>query len=348
MSERIKIESTVLNTTIYQLKKAYQRLLNDFLKNIDVRESSKRTYRRNLLQFFLYLEDREIELETCNRAIILEYKKHLLQQVKNRDFSLLTADNYLNAVKIFINWIYLEDKLPNFTKDFGQHISINAEYEGFKKEPLELDQVKLLLKSVQATIANATRKQHELAYTRNYAMIYLMIATGIRSITITRILIEDMVLMVGTPIIHVQRKGRNDKDDFVILEAEPYKILIDYLKFRFGVESLQHLTPLQRKEPLFVSHANRNRGGAISSDLIRHLIKQHLRNIGLDSKVFSAHSLRHTYGSIQLKLTKDIFQVAENMGHKQLRSTKKYTARQRRKQRLEDYKGMTHLFKEEE
>lgn len=271
MSKRIKVESTVLNTTIYQLNELYEALLIDFLKNIDVRESSKGTYRRNILQFFLYLEDREIQLEDCERSTILDYKTHLLQQVTNRDFSLLTADIYLNVVKIFINWLYHQEALPNINKDFGQHISINAEYDGFKKEPLELDQVKLLLKSVQAVISNATRKQHELAYTRNYAMIYLMIATGIRSITVTRILIEDIALMAGTPIIHVQRKGRNDKDDFVILEAEPYKVLVDYLKVRFAVESTQFLSAAQRREPLFVSHANRNRGGAIGCDLIWHL-----------------------------------------------------------------------------
>ena len=98
-----------------------------------------------------------------------------------------------------------------------------------------------------------------------------MIATGIRSITVTRILIEDIALMAGTPIIHVQRKGRNDKDDFVILEAEPYKVLVDYLKVRFAVESTQFLSAAQRREPLFVSHANRNRGGAIGCDLIWHL-----------------------------------------------------------------------------
>ncbi len=344
----MKIESTVLNTTIFKLREDYEGLLQDFLKNKDAKVSSKDTYRKNILQFFLYLEDQEIELAACERATILGYKAHLLQQVQANNFSLLTADNYLNAVKVFISWLYLEDKLPNITKDFGTQISINAEYEGFKKEPLEPDQVKLLLESAKAVIENATRPQHRLAYIRNHAMIYLMVSTGVRSITITRMLIQDITFLHGTPIIYVQRKGRDDKDDFVILEATTHKIINDYLKTRFQVESTNDLTTLQRQEPLFASHSNRNNGGAISCDLIRHLVKQHLRNIGLDGKVFSTHSLRHTYGMLQLQLTNDIFQVAENMGHKQLSSTKKYTARQRRKQRLEQYKGMTHLFKKEE
>lgn len=338
------ITSTVLQATLPRLPKVCQTLLETFLKNTDVRATSKATYHRSLLQFFLFLAEQEIALVDCKRATIIDYKRHLLEQVEKGKFSLLTADNYLNAVKLFFKWLFTNDQLTSITKDIAQGISINAEYEGFKKEALTPNQVQLLLKDIQDSIALAKRKDYRWSALRNYALAYIMVSTGVRSITVTRMNIEDIALLHGTPIIHVQRKGRNSKDDFIILEATPYKVVFDYLSERFGVETLDELTTEQRKLPLFSSHSNRNKGQRLTPDRIRQVIKKHLRQIGLYHKVFSTHSLRHTYGTLQLRLSGDIFQVAENMGHKNLKSTKKYTAKERQRQRIENYTNIVPLF----
>ena len=339
------ITSSVLQTILLRLPETYQILLQSFLDDIDVRANSKSTYRRSLLQFFLFLEDKTILLNDCKRATIIQYKSHLLQQVQDGKFSLLTADNYLNAVKLFFKWAFSNDQLPHIHKDIAQSIAINAAYEGFKKEALTPDQVQLLLKNIYESIALAKRKDHRLSALRNYAIAYLMVSSGVRSITTIRMNIEDMAFMHGTPIIHVQRKGRNSKDDFIILEATPYKTIFEYLMERFEVKALNQLSEEQQKTPLFSSHSNRNNGKRLTPDRIRQVIKKHLRQIGLNHKVFSAHSLRHTYGTLQLQLSGDIFQVSENMGHKNLKSTKKYTAKERQRQRIDNYTNITQLFK---
>ena len=338
------ITSTVLETILEQLLPSYQLLLENFLKNIDVKATSKSTYRRSLLQFFLFLEDNEIHFNNCQRSTIIEYKNHLLEQVQVNKFSLLTADNYLNAVKVFFKWAFINDELPNLNKNITEGISINAEYEGFKKEALTSNQVQLLLENIHESIALAKRNDYQLSALRNYAMIYLMVSSGVRSITTTRIRIEDIALKHGTPIIYVQRKGRNSKDDFIILEAAPYKAIFEYLIARFEVETLEQLSIEQQQMPLFSSHSNRNNGQVLTPDRIRQVVKKHLRQIGLNNKVFSAHSLRHTYGTLQLQLSGDIFQVAENMGHKNLKSTKKYTAKERQRQRINNYTNISQLF----
>lgn len=146
MLKRGKISSSVLETTLSRLPKAYLDLLERFEADLDIRVNSKETYKRSLLQFFLFLADREIHLLECERATIIQYKLHLLEQVEKQQFSLLTADNYLNAVRRFFQWIFNTDALPEIEKDITNKISINAEYEGFKKEALTPDQVQLLLK----------------------------------------------------------------------------------------------------------------------------------------------------------------------------------------------------------
>ena len=154
MLKRGKLSSTVLETELNRLPKAYIDLLNDFEADLDIRATSKATYKRSLLQFFLFLADRQIHLLECERATIIQYKLHLLEQVEKQQFSLLTADNYLNAVRRFFQWVFNTDALPEIEKDITNKISINAEYEGFKKEALTPDQVQLLLKSVQQKIDN--------------------------------------------------------------------------------------------------------------------------------------------------------------------------------------------------
>ena len=117
MLKRGKISSSVLGTTLNRLPKAYLDLLESFEADLDIRSNSKETYKRSLLQFFLFLADREIHLLECERATIIQYKLHLLEQVEKQQFSLLTADNYLNAVRRFFQWIFNTDALPEITKD---------------------------------------------------------------------------------------------------------------------------------------------------------------------------------------------------------------------------------------
>jgi integrase len=197
-------------------------------------------------------------------------------------------------------------------------------------------------------INTAKSENNKLNALRDYAFVFVMVTTGLRTISITRMNIADLTLLYGTHIAYVQHKGRTDKDDFVVLEAATYKAIFDYLKFRLKIDDFLKLPESTSAEPLFVGHSNRNNGERLTTDRLRQVVKAHLRTIGLNHKVFSAHSLRHTYGTLQLRLTGDIFQVAENMGHKDLKSTKRYTAKERQRQRIDTHTPLTHLFKKDE
>ena len=88
MLKRGSISSSVLETTLERLPDAYKDLLKCFEADLDIRANSKETYKRSLLQFFLFLADREIHLLECERATIIQYKLHLLEQVEKQQFSL--------------------------------------------------------------------------------------------------------------------------------------------------------------------------------------------------------------------------------------------------------------------
>ena len=58
---------------------------------------------------------------------------------------------------------------------------------------------------------------------------------------------------------------------------------------------------------------------------ISHIAKQHLQGIGLDSRSYTAHSLRHTAACSLLEATNDIHAVQMTLRHANPATTQLYT-----------------------
>ncbi|MGB4542929.1 MAG: tyrosine-type recombinase/integrase, partial [Bacteroidales bacterium] len=86
-------------------------------------------------------------------------------------------------------------------------------------------------------------------------------------------------------VLLIQGKGRVDKDDFVILTDKTFEPIRRYLDTRGKVSG---------SEPLFVSNSNNSKGNRLTTRTISYIVKEGLKEIGLDERCFTAHSLRHT------------------------------------------------------
>ena len=152
-----------------------------------------------------------------------------------------------------------------------------------KKDTLSVEQVRILFESLKVN----TEKD-----ARDYAMINLLIRTGLRNIEISRANIEDIHELSGVTVLDVQGKGRTEKDNYVVLSKEALSPIDDYLNtWRKDEKS---------SAPLFASTANRNRGGRITTRAISGIVKEAFRAIGIDSSRITAHSLRHTAVTLSL------------------------------------------------
>lgn len=89
----------------------------------------------------------------------------------------------------------------------------------------------------------------------------------------------------------IQGKGRDTKDEFVLLTHESLAPIHDYLQARGRAED---------KHPLFTSLSDRNRNQRLTTRTIREIVKHNLKGIGLDSERLTAHSLRHTAITLSL------------------------------------------------
>jgi len=244
-------------------------LTDSFILSQDVKESSKKLYRRTLKQYFSWVRNNRLQLEALTRADIIKYKEDLFSS----GMSSLTVGSYITVVRKFYQWAEANKFYPNIAKD----IKTPARKQQFRKQPLTDLQAQDLLEYSQ--------RSKEAEALRDYAVVNLLLRTGLRTVELTRSNIEDITFKDSKRILYIQGKGRDEKDNFVILTDKAYSPIDEYLKSRGALKS---------KEPLFTSVSNNNSGGRLTTRSISKIAKEGLKAIGLDDRNFTAHSLRHT------------------------------------------------------
>ena len=241
-----------------------------FLSECDIRVNSKNVYRRGLLNFFRWVKQTERVISELTRADILAFKETLLQTHSN-----LTIAGYMVALRRFYEWAEGNKLYPNIARGVKSPKRKNA----YLKEHLRENQIHDLLKYYEGNL-------------RDYAIVNLLLRTGLRTIEVVRANIEDVTYKGGQRILKVWGKGRDDKDTFVVLTDKAYAPIRAYLDTRKSATL---------KEPLFISTSNRNLCGRLSTRTISKICKEGLCAIGLDAHEYTAHSLRHTTVVMLLK-----------------------------------------------
>lgn len=279
-------------------------LVQAWAAQLDCAESSRSLYQRALRQYFAWIQRTQRILSCMSKADIIAYKEGLLNGNATADGkakSTLTAASYLTAVKLFYKWMHATNGLLT---DITDGVKLPKRQNKFEREPLTNTQAQELTTEVAA------------ASLRDAAIINLLIRTGMRTIEVCRANIEDMQLMAGQVVLYVQGKGHAGKDNFVILTDKCRAAIAEYLATR------PNAAPT---EPLFTCDSNNNKGGRLTTRTISGIAKQHLQAIGLDSRAYTAHSLRHTFGTRLLKETNDFNLVQLSLRHASPATTQKYT-----------------------
>ena len=263
----VKIEeySPVVNQSVSIIE-----AVEAFLSECDIRANSKNVYRRGLLNFFKWVEQTGRVISELTRADILAFKETLLHTHSN-----LTIAGYMVALRRFYEWTEGCKLYPNIARGIKSPKRKNA----YLKEHLRENQIIQLL-------------QHFEGNPRDYAIVNLLLRTGLRTIEVVRANVEDITFKGGQRILRVWGKGRDDKDTFVVLTDKAYVPIRAYLDTRKSATL---------KEPLFISTSNRNLCGRLTTRTISKICKDGLCAIGLDAHEYTAHSLRHTTAVMLLK-----------------------------------------------
>jgi len=283
-------------------------LMYPFIASQDISLSSRTTYLNALLQFIRWSETKNIVSPT--RETILSYKFWL----DTKSLSAYTKALYIVIIRRFFLWTEESNIYPNISRGIK---GIKKYVKSHQKESLSLDALKLLFASIDCSTIFGKR---------DFALINILVRTGLRLKEIAAATIEDIYEQRGETLLWIQGKGRSSKDEFVLLTKQTLTCLYDYLQLR---------TIKNEKEPLFISLSDRNYGKKLTIFSLSRIIKKRLRAAGLNSKRITAHSLRHTFGVLSMQAGASLYEVQLAMRHTAPTTTQLYLGDIEKLKRLE-------------
>ncbi len=274
-----------------------EEMFKHWIAYIDAKPATVETYTKAVRQFLKFLLQNNIEHP--QRQDIINYRESLRPNHKPT-----TVQNYVTAVKLFFEWTEQEQIYPNIADRVkGAKIDNNH-----KKDYLTSAQVVRLLNCIDRTTDNGKR---------DYAILLLMITSGLRTIEVSRADICDMRVVADFTVLYIQGKGHDEKTDYVKLATPVEAAIRDYLQSRTVISST--------KEPLFCSLANRNIGQRMTTRSISRICKQRLIDAGLNSDRLTAHSLRHTTATLNLLNGGTVEETQQLLRHSNINTTLIYS-----------------------
>lgn len=279
--------------------------IESFLRALQTdRNLSERTlkaYRIDLLQFEAYC--RCTSLLDVSPDTIRGYVEHLVGAGRTSS----TAKRKLATLKVFYKHLDQEgvvasSPLAGFQQRFRTPHRL--------PKVLSVPEVTLLLRAAHSMIASTTAKSEAEHFrsVRNYTILEVMFATGIRIDEVSQLSVGD--IDIDRHSILIQGKGRKERLLFVYSQ-EVCIALGDYLAL--------HRTQATNTTALFVG-----RGGArLSTHAIRIIFYDCCRRAAI-TKHYTPHCLRHTMATMLVENGADIRSVQDILGHSSISTTEIY------------------------
>lgn len=282
--------------------------IHPFIASQDISLNSRVTYLNAMVQFVRWCTEKKIT--EPKRETILSYKFWL----DTKGLSSYTKAMYIVVIRRFFLWTEESDLYPNVSRGVK---GIKRYVKSHQKESLSIDTLKKLFASIDCATLQGKR---------DFALINILVRTGLRLKEIASATLEDMYEQRGEMLLWIHGKGRSSKDEFVLLTPQTLTSLHDYLQARV-IKS--------EKDPMFVSLSDRNYGKKLTIFSLSRIIKRRLRAAGLDSKRITAHSLRHTFGVLSMQAGASLYEVQLAMRHTAPTTTQLYLGDIERIKRLE-------------
>lgn len=181
----------------------------------------------------------------------------------------MTVGSYISSVCRFYEWFESEKIYLNVAKGVKSPKRQNK----FRKHGLTPEQSQNLLTYFQERSS------------RDFAIMSLLLRTGLRTIELIRADILDITFKSGQRILEVKGKSKDYKEAFVCLTDKTYQAICLYLQSRGRIKT---------GDTSFISYSNNSKGQQLTTKTTSYAAKKGLCCIGLNGHEFTAHSLRDT------------------------------------------------------
>ena len=325
--EQTDMENTL---KLREVLKTLPSFTSEFFRGISTTTSTSTRikYAYDLRIFFQYLQKENPELakipmdqmsvDVLDQVTALdleEYTEYLKAYIGSQESYTTNGEKglkrKLSALRTFYSYYFKKELIetnPTLLIDMPKL----HEKEIIRLEPNEVAELLDFIESCGDGLSNHQRAYYEKTKERDFAIITLLLGTGIRVSECVGLDIQDVNFDVDG--IKIRRKGGYEAVVYFGTEVET--ALLDYLEER------EHMIPEQGHEnALFLSLQNRRM--AVRS--VENLVRKYASRVTTLKKI-TPHKLRSTYGTALYQETGDIYLVADVLGHRDVNTTKKHYA----------------------
>ena len=254
------------------------------------------SYEKDLNNWFNFLDDRKIAfLDVTHREVRL-----YLQDCYHKKLARTTVGRSMSAIKMFYRFLVAEGIIvanPIVMVKAGRGISTLPKF-------LYEQEIDALFNSIDTTKTLGIR---------NYALLELLYATGIRVAELCVIKLIDVDFDGGMLRVH----GKGNKVRYVPLGDFATEALADYLENARAELARKASIPT---DILFLNHT----GTPLTDRGVRDILKRLTDGAAANIKL-APHMIRHTFATHLLNNGADLRSVQELLGHANLSSTQIYT-----------------------
>lgn len=265
------------------------------------------TYRYQLHLFVAWCDRFNVNPATATREDIKRYRHFLVDVEKSKPATI--------ALKLSVVRRFYDAAVERGLMVVNPAVGIKPPRE--KRDPAE--KITYLEKSEVEKLLAAVPTDGSVKALRDKVLLAIMPLLGARTVELHRASIEDLVQQGDNLGIRVEGK-RNIR--IVPLTPDIALALMNYLEARKASGEV-----LELSSPLFIAVGYRAGGQRLSRRGIRLIVDNYLKQTGLKHKpgrTISAHSLRHTAGTLALRAGADLRQVQDLLGHADPRTTSLY------------------------
>jgi len=262
-------------------------LIEKFVQFLTSQDKSQYTivaYKKDLEQFVGYLSTADItDIRDVKKATIDDFIKNLITQ----NYTKKSASRKLNSVRTFFRFLKREGIIE-------QNPALDVSHPKYTQSA-----PRVFSKLEYRAIRDVAKDD-----ARTYAMVEILLQTGIRIGELTNIRFSD----VGTDTLDIRSFGKSAARTIPMNKAVK-KSIDDYIKARAPGSQDDYLFITRTGRPLLIRN-------------IRQIISGCFREVGVENATIN--DFRNTFIAHQLSLGHPIDYIAKIVGHRRLSSTERF------------------------
>ncbi len=289
------LNKTYIHCSLPEITKEYLEYLNI------VRSTKTRCHHlKTLKQFYIFLEDKKINLATLNRR---QVQLFFLQLNKER-ISVSYYNHKICELRMYLRWLYEQELFPN---DPDKLITS----KDYQKKP------SLLPRPLEPEVDSELQKKLSMSDDFYHKGLLLMRLTGIRIGELQRILFDCIQENIDDHSSLKVPLGKMKTERLVPIDENILRLIKE-----LQIKAKIHLRSLgTRGDPkyLFTDH----NGRIPQSGRFQFSLEEICKDLKSDSPI-TTHRLRHTYATTMLTAGMNILEIKDILGHKSLNMTLLY------------------------